>query len=352
MAGPPPDSWAVDPSQAGVRKVADGLWRLRLPWAWGDGGHVNAYVIAHEDGIVLVDCGTAGHPTCVIALETALARAGFAPEDVRTLVITHAHSDHAGLAPWVVERSDCEVWMHPDTGHFFDAVREPDRVAAARERRAAQECVPADRLEDCADVREELQGALGVVTPDRPLVEGVVVPSDLGGWTVLETPGHCPSHVILVQFESRIAILGDVVCSAFTPWLDYGYSADPAGEHVGAVRRVAALGPGVTGLPGHGRPIDDLPGVAALYEEGLRVRIATTFRVVAEGPGSGYAISRRVFGRPRNRTREFSELTETLCYLRHLRLAGAIVREESPGGTFLYRRGPAGPEGSAQLTTL
>lgn len=299
----------MDPSQAGARRVADGVWRLRIPWAWGDGGHVNAYVIAHEDGIVLIDCATAGHPTCVIALETALARAGYVPEDVRALVITHAHSDHAGLAPWVLDRSGCEVWMHPDTGHFFDAVREPDRIAAARRRRAVQEGVPADRLEDCADVREEIQGALGVVTPDRPLVEGVVVPSGVGDWTVLETPGHCPSHVILVQSESRMVILGDVVCSAFIPWLDYGYSADPAREHLDSVGRVASLGAGMIGLPGHGRPIDDLPAVAAVYEGGLRERIASTLRMVAEGPGSGYEISRRVFGKPRNRTAEFSQLT-------------------------------------------
>jgi hypothetical protein len=134
-----------------------------------------------------------------------------------------------------------------------------------------------------------------------------------------------------------MAIVGDVVCSSFVPWIDYGYSPDPAGEHLDAVRRVAALGEGMTGLPGHGRPIEDLPAVAALYEEGLRERVAATLRAVAEGPAGGYAISRRVFGSPASRIQEFGQLTETLGYLRHLRVSGAVVRERDGAGMLLHR---------------
>jgi glyoxylase-like metal-dependent hydrolase (beta-lactamase superfamily II) len=336
MAGPTPASWAVDPEQANAALVADGVWRLRLPLAWPGISHVNAYAV-EGDGVVLFDCGPGGHPTCAQALERALAAAGMLPEDVTTFVGTHAHSDHVGLAPWLVARSGCEVWMHPATAHCFDAIREPARIGAARERRSRAEGVPADRLADYACLDEELEGLMGVVQADHALVEGAVVPSGIGGWEAFETPGHCPSHVSLVQRASGLAILGDTACVAFVPWLDYGYSPDPVAEHIAAMGRVAALGAGVTGLPGHGRALEDLPAVAAMYHDGLVDRVAATRRAVEEGPAGGWTISRRVFGETEDRAEEFAYFVETACYLRRLRVTGVVVRDVAADGTFLHR---------------
>jgi glyoxylase-like metal-dependent hydrolase (beta-lactamase superfamily II) len=336
MAGPTPASWAVDPSEASASLVTDGVWRLRLPLAWDGISHVNAYAV-EGDGVVLFDCGPAGDPTCAQALEHALAQAGLAPQDVTTLVATHAHSDHVGLAPWLVERSGCEVWMHPATAHCFDAIREPVRIRAARARRSRAEGVPAERLGDYASLDEELKALMGVFEADGALVEGVTVASGIGDWEAFETPGHCPSHVALVQRESGLAILGDVACVSFVPWLDYGYSPDPAGEHIAAMARVAALGPAVTGLPGHGRALEDLPAVAAMYHHGLVDRIAATRRAVSEGPAGGWVISRRVFGETEDRAEEFAHFVETASYLRRLRLAGVVVREQTDDGTFCHK---------------
>jgi len=336
MAGPTPASWAVDPGEASAALVADGVWRLRLPLAWAHLTHVNAYAV-EGDGVVLFDCGMAGHPTGEQALEQALAAAGMTPEDVTTLVGTHAHSDHVGLAPWLVARSGCEVWMHPATQHSFDAIREPARIAAARERRSRAEGVPEDRLGDYASLDEELAGLMGVVAADHALVEGARVLSGIGDWEVLETPGHCPSHVSLVQRESRLAILGDAACVAFVPWLDYGYSADPAAQHLVTMDRIAGLGDDMTGLPGHGRALTDLPAVAAMYRDGFAERIATTRRAVDEGPAGGWEMSRRVFGITDDRIIEFAHFVETLCYLRHLRLEGVVARELTADGTFVHK---------------
>jgi glyoxylase-like metal-dependent hydrolase (beta-lactamase superfamily II) len=336
MAGPTPASWEVDPDQANATVVAKGVWRLRLPLAWPGISHVNAYAV-EGDGVVLFDCGLAGHPTCAQALERALAAAGMEPEDVTTFVGTHAHSDHVGLAPWLIARSGCEVWMHPTTGHSFDAIREPERIGAARLRRSRAEGAPADRLGDYASLKEELEGFMGVVQADHALVEGATVPSGIGDWEAFETPGHCPSHVSLVQRASGLAILGDAACVAFVPWLDYGYSPDPVAEHIATMDRVAALGEGVTGLPGHGRALEDLPAVASMYRDGLVDRVGATRRAVEEGPAGGWTISRRVFGATEDRAEEFAYFVETACYLRHLRVAGVVVRDASADGTFLHR---------------
>jgi glyoxylase-like metal-dependent hydrolase (beta-lactamase superfamily II) len=337
MVGPPPQSWAVEPSTARTYELVPGLWSFRLPLSWEHISAVNAYAIEREDGIVLVDCGSSGDGTYQEALSVALAQAGHSIEDVRVLVGTHTHSDHVGVAEWVIARSGCEFWMHPETAHFYDATRDPDRIGAARERRARQEGVPEELIADYRDCREETEGVLSPTPPDRPLLPGVTIESKLGPWEVIETPGHCPSHVCLVQRDRRLIILGDLVGMAFSPWFDYGYSKDPVAEFLQSLDAIEALGPMELALPGHGRPITELGDAIELHRAGVAERLAQTRDAIAAGPAGAYTLTARVFGDLGSGEEGVWRMTELACYLKHLRLAGAVVRDESGDGKFTYR---------------
>jgi glyoxylase-like metal-dependent hydrolase (beta-lactamase superfamily II) len=336
----------VDPGRAGAWEIEPGLWQLRLPLPWDTISSVNAFAIARDDGIMLVDCGSAGDPSHQKALEAALGAAGLSPADVRVLVATHTHSDHVGLAAWVIARSGCRFLMHAASAHFYDAAREPARIEAARARRAAREGVPEERLADFGDVREELDGILEAVAPDEHLVDGMRLPTLLGDWEVIETPGHAPSHVCLLQRDRGLVILGDLVARAFAPYLDYGYTPDPVGELLSSYDRVAALEPVRVGLPGHGRPLPDLAGVLDAHRAGVAERIGRARSAVAAGPAGAYELTRRVFGEPDSDQTVVWQLTEILCYLKHLRDAGAVVRDEDAAGAYRYRLASAAAEGS------
>jgi glyoxylase-like metal-dependent hydrolase (beta-lactamase superfamily II) len=311
------------------------VWRLRLPLPWRHITHVNAYAVEREDGVMLVDCGTAGDESCRGALEHALHAAGYSLTEVRLLAGTHVHSDHVGLAEWVLERSGAELWTHPATAAFYDAIADPEGVGAARERRARAEGVPEDLLADYRDVREETEGVLAPVEPDRHLRDGVRLPSALGDWEVVETPGHAPSHVCLVQREHGLAILGDLVSAVFAPYFDYGYPPDPVGELLASLDRIAREDLRL-GLPGHGRPIDDVAGAIALQQRGVADRLAAVERAVADGAGGAYEITRAVFGAVSDGELAVWQLAEVVAYLRHLRLAGRVERGEDARGRFRY----------------
>jgi glyoxylase-like metal-dependent hydrolase (beta-lactamase superfamily II) len=334
MAGPPPKDWSVDPATAGAREVAPGLWRLRLPLAWEAINHVNAYLI-EGDALTLVDCGTAGHATCAEALEVAVGTTGHALEDVGTLVLTHIHSDHMGLAQHVLERSGAELWAHPDDAHFYDAVNATERIISARERRARQEGVPEHRLEPFRTADEELQGALGPVE-GHALVNGVTLASGIGELEVHETPGHAPSHVFLIQRESGVAIVGDLICPAFVPWLDYGYSADPLAETFASLDILEALDPSLS-LPGHGRPIEATRATIQDTRDGFAQRLTDTRRALAQGPAGAYELTVRIWGEEPD-LQATGHMTELLSYLRYLRGLGEITRITAGDGT--YRYGP------------
>ena len=337
MVGPPPESWAVAADGASARRIVDGVWRLRLPLPWDDIPHVNAYALARGDGgVTLVDCGGAGDPSCWDALVGALAEAGFAVADVRAVVLTHYHSDHAGLVARLVDETGCPVLGHPDHAHFTDAMLRPGEIAAARERRARQEGVPDARMYGYRTVREEIEGALAAVFPDCELRDGSSVDSELGRWRVLETPGHAPSHICLYQPEASVVIVGDLLAPSFHPYLDYGYSHDPIAELYASLRRVADLGPVQWLLPGHGRPLPDAAATIATWEAGLADGVAAVEQAVTERPSNGYEIMERLYGPDDGTAAGPWLLTRVLCYLRHLRVSGRVERTLDGDGRFRY----------------
>lgn len=336
MVGPTPDIRSLDPTAVAVFEVRPGLWNMRLPLVWPGITHVNAVVLAGaEHDVTLVDCGTAGDPTCWDALVGGLALTGHGIEDVTDLVVTHAHSDHFGLATRVVAESGCTMWMHPAHEAFTDGALEPERIYAARERRARAEGVPEGVLPQYADTGEETDFALSPLPPFRELRGGMRIPSALGAWDVLETPGHCPSHICLYQPQERLLILGDLVSRIFAPWYDYGYTPDPIAELAASLDLVADLDVDLA-LPGHGRPIEDLDEIIEMHRDELTSHLELVAAEVGRQPGPAYEIGLRAFGPTATMMAEVGRLQEAMACLRHLRLEGRVVREELPSGVFRY----------------
>jgi glyoxylase-like metal-dependent hydrolase (beta-lactamase superfamily II) len=92
--------------------------------------------------------------------------------------------------------------------------------------------------------------------PDRELVPGVEVETDIGSWQVHETPGHAPSHVCLVQPEKKLMISGDHLLGRTVMFFDYGHTADPFGEYLASLAAIEPLDVDLC-LPGHGKPFRD-----------------------------------------------------------------------------------------------
>lgn len=335
MVGPVPEDWSVDPGAVGAFEVRPGLWNLRLPVAWSDITHVNSVLLERPDGgVTLVDCGSAGAPSCWEALVTAIGRAGHDLSDVRELVVTHAHSDHFGVARQLVEETGCTMRMHPAHEAFTDGMREPDRIRAARRRRSLREGVPEEIVHLYEDVGEETEGAQAPLPSFEPLREGDTFETVHGEWRTIETPGHAPNHLVFHQPESRLLLVADLISRTFAPWFDYGYTEDTVAEFAASLARVAVLDVEVS-LPGHGRPIDDHHDLVASHQRDLAQRLADTEAAVAAGPTHAFGLCARVFESAETGQGAVWQMVEMVAYLRHLRLTGRISRDDS-GDTFAY----------------
>ena len=127
-------------------------------------------VIDTPAGVLLVDPGPA---TCVATLEAALADAGIKGSDLRGLLLTHIHLDHAGATGTLVARHpQLTVYVHErGAPHLID----PSKLLASAQRLYGADMdrlwgefalVPADRVRVLVD-GEKLRKYVGNVGSSR-----------------------------------------------------------------------------------------------------------------------------------------------------------------------------------------
>jgi glyoxylase-like metal-dependent hydrolase (beta-lactamase superfamily II) len=308
-------------------RILPGVYRLRLPLPWPGVPHCNAWAVAADDGVVLFDTGM-HQPGSLVQLERALAMCGLVIEDIRLVVCTHAHSDHYGQAATIVERAGCELWMHPNHEHMSHWATDPEAALELRLEVARQSGVPEEPLLRYAAERAKNHesGIAAAIEPDRPLLPGVVVHTDLGPWTVHETPGHAPSHVCLFQPERRLLISGDHLLGRISLFFDFGYSPDPVGEFVHSLDVVEALHARLC-LPGHGRTFADVHAHIEGNRKLVAERLDQTLAALSEGePLTAFEVVPRIHGSELSPLNAQWLLTETLSFLLHLQVTGRARR--------------------------
>lgn len=305
-------------------RVLPGLWRLRLPLPWPGVPHGNAWAIAAGSGIVLVDCGYHG-PGSLAQLERALEMVNLRLEQVRLLVITHAHTDHWGEAATVVQRAGCEMWMHPSSAHGRGRLDDPEATLNRRLEVARQSGVAPAAIERYAEqARDMPSGLAAAIDPDSELRDGVEIETDLGTWTTYETPGHAPSHVCFYQPERRLLISGDHVLGRISLFYDYGYSPDPVGEFLSSLDRVDALDARLA-LSGHGKPFLDVHGHIEGNRTLVHERLEATAAAVDDDARTVVELVPEIYGQRLSADNANWLITQTMSYLTHLELSGRVA---------------------------
>jgi glyoxylase-like metal-dependent hydrolase (beta-lactamase superfamily II) len=218
-------------------------------------------------------------------------------------------------------------------------LEDPAAAFARRIEVARQSGVPEEPLQRFAEQRRGMGvGIAGLVEPARELVDGVTFTTDLGEWTVHETPGHAPSHVCFFQPERRLLISGDHLLGRVSLYYDYGYTPDPAGEFLRSLEVVDRLDARLC-LAGHARPFADARTHVRGNQALVRERLAGVAAAIADGPITAFDVVPRVYGEGLSPMTASWWLSETLCYLHHLahegraqRLDGDPERWQAAGG--------------------
>lgn len=168
------------------------LYRLRLRAS-------NCYLLI-GDGVILIDSGLRGEGGSILG---AMARKGLRPADLRLILLTHGHVDHAGGASEVAAATGAPVALHAEDARWVRSGEEVPAPPITRWARAIS------RLLSAGFIRRRI--ALAPFSPNIVLgdAESSLVPYGVPA-TVLYTPGHTAGSVS-VLLEGGRAVVGDLV---------------------------------------------------------------------------------------------------------------------------------------------
>jgi glyoxylase-like metal-dependent hydrolase (beta-lactamase superfamily II) len=190
-------------------EVLPGVHLLRLPLTGSPLRHTNGYLIRADDGWTLVDCGW-DMPDVLEALRSQMTDLGARLEDIRTLVITHFHADHYGMAGTLIGLTQARMLMHRlDWVHIqqemVDFGTTVERINAwLKLNGAPDEMTTAERDRAMNSFRRYT-----VVEPDVKVEDGHEIVVREHTLKVVWTPGHTNGHICLYDAERRTLMTGD-----------------------------------------------------------------------------------------------------------------------------------------------
>ena len=157
-------------------------------------GAIGAYLVQTADGPGVIDCGPS---SSLETLRRELADRGLAVGDLRHLLLTHIHFDHAGAAG-VLARENQRLEVH------VSEVGAPHLADTSRLEASARRLY--------GDAFDDLWGEVAPVPAERLHAIG----EEVVGFRSFPTPGHASHHVSFLD-EAGTLFAGDVAGIRITP---------------------------------------------------------------------------------------------------------------------------------------
>ncbi|MBF4459000.1 MBL fold metallo-hydrolase [Pseudoclavibacter sp. VKM Ac-2867] len=246
-----------DGAVAPLEAVRDGIWTVGSPMPAGPtpGGRMPctlASVIADDaGGVHVIDPGSGAEGNLSL-LTDAVTATGHRLDQVRSIIVTHLHHDHLGLAEPLRDATGAPIVLHRAEQAALDALAADVPSVEVEMARLVEWGVPVERRAEVLRLvgRSATPVALraDVLVDDAQLLD---VPGR--GLRAIHTPGHTPGHLSIVDEEARLVFTGDHVSPVLHPGLGLGGTdgGNPVLQYQRSLRRIAGLGVDEA-VPGHG----------------------------------------------------------------------------------------------------
>lgn len=216
-----------------LKKITEHLYQISL-------GPVNAFFLLDGPDVILIDTGFKKDD---IKILNALKELNKQPSDIKHIILTHSHPDHAGALADLVKITGAKTYMH-----FEDAALIQQGLAG----RLPHEVSP-----------EILNKILYHLFIKRSANKNDVVQIDVelkdndkldlaGGIQVIYTPGHSLGHVCLYLSGMDLLIAGDICSNMMGLKLSTVYESRKVG--IDSIKKAASLQFNIA-VFGHGNAI-------------------------------------------------------------------------------------------------
>ena len=326
------------PAPGTTREVAPGIHWLSMPLPF-QLDHINLWLMQDEDGWTVVDTGI-GNPQTRTLWESILAG-----KNVKRVVVTHYHPDHAGNAAWLCQRFGAELWMTQGEYLTAHAVRTSTAGYTAEAVLAVfrRNGLDAQRAAGMASGRNRY----AALVPEFPFSYRRIIEADEIGvgkqrWRAIIGHGHAPEHLSLYSPQPNVLIAGDMLLSTISTNVSV-WSIDPEGDplrlFLDSVARYRELPEDVLVLPSHGKPFRGAHRRVEELQKHHEDRLEELSSALKEKPKSAAELLGVLFRRPLDAHQTFFAMGEAIAHLHYLYYAGRAKRAVDPDGIMRYAAG-------------
>ena len=316
-------------------EIIPGIHQLKIPIPDNPLEYLNSYLLQGKDGWLMIDTGWYT-PDAFSALESELKDIGLTLSDIATMVVTHVHPDHFGLAGRIKHLSpQTELLAHRWESDLIESryikfSELQDKMASMLQKHG----VPPPILSSLKFASMPTLQFITVTLPDRSLYGGETISTGIYNLEVIWTPGHSPGHICLYEPQNRFLFSGDHILPVITSNVGYHVQSgdNPLGDYIHALRKIQNL-PVAKVLPAHQHIFTDLRGRIEEIINHHNKRKGEIQKVIATKPHSAYEISSHItWDIPDRNWEQFtpslkrSAVTETLSHLECMRWEGRVKR--------------------------
>ncbi|MHB2036394.1 MAG: MBL fold metallo-hydrolase [Nitrososphaerales archaeon] len=311
---------------SGVEEIIQGLYKITLPLPMKGLDSVFVYLFRDGDENLLVDTGW-NDENSYGRLKDAFSQIDFNIPDLKTIVISHLHPDHIGLATRLrKEAPKSKLAMHQRDS--LDLVYTPEAYGILLENTRsflAMHGTPEEVLKEIvSNARTFEKRFAGISRPDVLLHGGEKIVAGKWKMDVISTPGHTKGNICLYDPSSNILFSGDHVLPTITPNVSLSplYEGDPLGDFLRSLRNLKRLDP-VKILPSHEYVFQHLGKRIAAIEKHHEDRLAEVMKAL-DAEKSGYEVAEELTWNigsfeKLSAWQKRAAITETLAHLEYLK---------------------------------
>lgn len=291
----------------------------------------NAYIVESSDGWAVIDTGV-NIPENQQRWSQALKEIGISFRHIKNIYSTHYHHDHMGLAGWLQEQSQAQVFLSKrdlDTfqtyiggGCYYEFVKAQCLQAGWNQ----------DLIKALADDIKNIDILMRPYPHLTPLGEGAEI--NLAGYRykTYPIPGHSDGHVVFGGIENGWLLGGDnIIRHTILHLTDWPHTRldNPLTEHLHSLQKLLIMKISLV-LPGHGMSFANAAERIHLIEQHHERRKSQVLQGLQE-PTSAWDLAVRLFRDNSYIHIKRLILAETLAYLNALVSERRVEVEERDG---------------------
>lgn len=202
-----------------ITEVYPNIFKNEIPLPKNPLKAINSYIIVSENRNLIIDTGF-NTAECQTELMRGLEELNIDLK-ITDLLITHMHTDHSGLAPFLKKQGVQAVYFSQTDGDLFNQTSKRDSFYHTLNQ------IFGFDIDNSLSFGKEFGTRLVEPLEFIPLFEGNEIIVGDYCFKVVDIPGHTPGHIGLYEKKHRLFFCGDHILDEITPNISFwGFEQD------------------------------------------------------------------------------------------------------------------------------